>query len=288
MKSQAGVLLRILILLVLLKVSSTMASTLTLDVHTDKLFYYSGEDISVYGSVLLNGAPVESAIVAIEIRDPAASPVVVQSVQTNSSGIYKTAFKLGAEASAGEYSASASCAHDGETAYNSASFQLRQVSALAVAVTTAKPDYTAGEDVTIMGNVTLSNIGLPQALVAIEVQNPNATPIIVRVLETDNQGSFSLVFPLVAGSTVGTYRVFASASREGVTTTAETSFVLKAEASRADVNGDGRVNILDLAMVAKAWGSSPGHPRWDARCDIDMNNIINIIDLTLVAKEYKT
>jgi len=53
-----------------------------------------------------------------------------------------------------------------------------------------------------------------------------------------------------------------------------------------DVNKDRTVNILDISLVAKAYGSKPGDPKWNAIADFDKNGIINIIDISKVAKDY--
>jgi len=53
-----------------------------------------------------------------------------------------------------------------------------------------------------------------------------------------------------------------------------------------DLNGDGVVDILDIAMVAKAYGSYPGHKRWNANADIDNNNVIDILDIAKTARNY--
>jgi len=53
-----------------------------------------------------------------------------------------------------------------------------------------------------------------------------------------------------------------------------------------DVNNDGVVNIEDIVIVAKAYGSYPGHPRWNETADVDKNGIVNIIDAVRVAKEF--
>jgi len=54
----------------------------------------------------------------------------------------------------------------------------------------------------------------------------------------------------------------------------------------ADLNGDGIVDIIDVAIVAKAFGSKPGDKNWNAIADLDKNGIINIIDIAKVAKEF--
>ena len=53
-----------------------------------------------------------------------------------------------------------------------------------------------------------------------------------------------------------------------------------------DLNKDGRVNIMDIAIVAKAFGSKPGDPNWNEIADLDKNEIINIIDISMVAKDF--
>lgn len=53
-----------------------------------------------------------------------------------------------------------------------------------------------------------------------------------------------------------------------------------------DVNGDGTVDILDLAIVASLYGMSKGNPRYDAEADLDQNDEINISDLAIVARNF--
>ena len=53
-----------------------------------------------------------------------------------------------------------------------------------------------------------------------------------------------------------------------------------------DVNGDGKVDMIDLWLVSKAYGSLPGSPRWDPRCDVNGDGKVDMIDLWLVSKHY--
>lgn len=53
-----------------------------------------------------------------------------------------------------------------------------------------------------------------------------------------------------------------------------------------DLNLDGEINIKDLALVGSAFGSYPGHPRWNPTADINKDLIINIIDVTITAKNF--
>lgn len=53
-----------------------------------------------------------------------------------------------------------------------------------------------------------------------------------------------------------------------------------------DPNGDGRVDGNDVAMVAKAFGSYPGHPRWDPIADLNVDNKVDSLDIAIVAKNF--
>jgi hypothetical protein len=53
-----------------------------------------------------------------------------------------------------------------------------------------------------------------------------------------------------------------------------------------DFNRDAKVNIQDITIVAVAYGSRRGDPKWNAMADLDKNGWINIIDMTMVAKDY--
>ena len=53
-----------------------------------------------------------------------------------------------------------------------------------------------------------------------------------------------------------------------------------------DVNGDGKVNIEDVAIVAKHFGTTPSSPNWDPACDLDGNGKINIADVAIVGQAF--
>ncbi len=59
-----------------------------------------------------------------------------------------------------------------------------------------------------------------------------------------------------------------------------------------DINGDGKVDMKDIALVAAAFGTSPGHPRWNPDADITgptylvPDNKVDMRDVSLVAKNF--
>jgi hypothetical protein len=63
-------------------------------------------------------------------------------------------------------------------------------------------------------------------------------------------------------------------------------FIANKTTTQGDVNDDCVVNIIDLVIVARAYGSRPGHSRWNPDADLNNDGRINIMDLVLVAVNY--
>jgi len=55
-----------------------------------------------------------------------------------------------------------------------------------------------------------------------------------------------------------------------------------------DITMDGRVDILDGAAVAYAFGSRPGSPLWNPRADLTGDGVVDILDASIVALWYGT
>jgi hypothetical protein len=53
-----------------------------------------------------------------------------------------------------------------------------------------------------------------------------------------------------------------------------------------DINGDGVVNVLDAAILSKAWGATAGEPNYDYRCDFNNDGIVNVKDLGILAAAW--
>lgn len=53
-----------------------------------------------------------------------------------------------------------------------------------------------------------------------------------------------------------------------------------------DVNRDGKVDIKDLVLLIKAYGSYPGHPKYNSNADFNDDGKVDIKDLVLLIKHY--
>jgi hypothetical protein len=54
----------------------------------------------------------------------------------------------------------------------------------------------------------------------------------------------------------------------------------------SDLDCNRKVNILDITIVATAFGSKLGDERWDFFADVNNDRVVNIVDIALVAKDY--
>jgi hypothetical protein len=53
-----------------------------------------------------------------------------------------------------------------------------------------------------------------------------------------------------------------------------------------DINGDGIVDVSDVALVTATFGSYPGSPNWNPACDLNRDNIIDISDVATVCANF--
>lgn len=49
---------------------------------------------------------------------------------------------------------------------------------------------------------------------------------------------------------------------------------------------DGRVNMRDIAMVARAFGSSAGSSNWNPNADLNNDGIVDMKDIVLIARNF--
>jgi len=53
-----------------------------------------------------------------------------------------------------------------------------------------------------------------------------------------------------------------------------------------DLNGDGVVDMRDIAIIAKAYDSYLGGANWNREADLNNDGVINILDFVLIAKDF--
>ena len=85
-----------------------------------------------------------------------------------------------------------------------------------IVVTTSKNTYGPGDTVNLSGTV---NGGTPQQLVAIQVKDPKGNLILIRTVQTDQNGNFALEFKMPLTASSGNLNITASARISGFVVT---------------------------------------------------------------------
>jgi hypothetical protein len=108
-------------------------------------------------------------------------------------------------------------------------------------------------------------------------------------------GTFNLTAPVTYIPQIpiwlGNYTAYARTKYGYSIASNQTTFTVKLV---GDMNGDGKIDITDIATVAKAFGTQPGNPRWNPAADISgpiplvPDGRVDISDIAVVAKEFGT
>jgi hypothetical protein len=51
------------------------------------------------------------------------------------------------------------------------------------------------------------------------------------------------------------------------------------------VNGDGWINCQDVAIVKASFGTKNGQPGFDPRADVNHDGVVNVLDLAIVSQK---
>ncbi len=92
----------------------------------------------------------------------------------------------------------------------------------------------------------------------------------------------------VHGGALGQYTVYGSSAYDASVTGAVKLFTVRLTTDITGLGGnlDGRVDIMDLAVVSGAFGSYPNHPKWKPQADINDDERIDITDVAMVSADF--
>jgi hypothetical protein len=111
-----------------------------------------------------------------------------------------------------------------------------------------------------------------------ESQTPGSEPILTN---PSPYGSFNLSFKLPNMARIGSYAIYVGARYNAwASASFDYAWLL------TDIDRNGEVNIKDLFVVAKAFGSKLGDANWNVKADVDGDNLVNIVDVYRVARDF--
>jgi parallel beta-helix repeat protein len=138
-------------------------------------------------------------------------------------------------------------------------------------------------------NVKVTNYGVNSETLHVTLY-ANTTEIETQEITLSSGNSTTLTFTWdTSGFVKGNYTISAYAwPVQGETHTADNTLIdgWIYVSIVGDVNGDGKVDLKDVYAVAKAYGSFPGHPKWDPNCDINNDLKVDLKDYYTTCKNY--
>jgi len=172
--------------------SVSAASGLSLSVDTDQHFYQPNGTVIVRGHVTdSSGSAATSAQVSVQVDDPKGAEVLfVTNLTTDTAGVFKTTFKLGANATVGTYTVFASSSKSAYTpAITHMTFVVGSSSTPSVTISQIYITDTAGNltgvfhiGQTILLWVVVQNDGAPlQGVIWVQVQDPTGSPRTIQL-----------------------------------------------------------------------------------------------------------
>lgn len=84
----------------------------------------------------------------------------------------------------------------------------------------------------------------------------------------------------------GIYEIVVMVEKEGCEPSQTSQTLTVISPLITDLNNDGGVDIVDVAISASAFGTEPGDLRWREEADVNDDDKINILDLAKIAKDF--
>ena len=160
-----------------------------------------------------------------------------------------------------------------------------------IAVTNITPGKTAiGQDYKGNITVTIENQGINEETFNVSVYANLAEIATIKNVTLTNGMSTIITFTWnTSGFSKGNYAISAYAWPVlGETDTADNTCMggIVTVTIPGDLNGDFKVSLADLVILAQAYGSRPGDTRWNPNADIDGNSVVGLSDLVILANHY--
>jgi len=260
-----------------------------------------GELIVLFGELKKDNIPVEGKLVSFEVWGPP-NPYqnnlwAIISGYTNSSGVTNNCFRIGPmgrehweEIFLGTWLIKAGCSidQDPEPILVTDTMSFNVTWDLAVDLFTQRGgegfyvpsgSFKPGEVVSLNMRVTNRTVPMPNVFVEFRlVQNVSTNEFGIATI------SFRLPWKNEATRSLNYYALMQYADY-AMHDYLEFEF-LAGERIPGDINYDNKVDIRDISVVAKAFGSYLGHSRWDPEYDLNCDGRVDIKDLVQVAVSF--
>jgi hypothetical protein len=159
-----------------------------------------------------------------------------------------------------------------------------------IALISVIPSKTVvGQGYILETNITAADLGSYPETFDVTVY-ANATGIISQNVILSSGNSTTVTFSWNTSDVAyGNYIISAYATPVlGETNTTDNNCTggLVAVSIPGDINGDFKVSLVDVVLLAQAYGSKPDSANWNPNADIDDSGIVGLSDLAVLAANY--
>lgn len=266
------------------------------------------ERVILYANVTYNLSPLEGHTVTFEINgppNPINNLVIIATPITNATGIAKVNFTIPWPSENpetivfGVWGAHASVNVAGQIIMDNLTFRVGwiiEIISLKTLGTNLQPKIKFMRGTNLIAALTLTNIVMKPknatlVVSAIDFLGHLLGTVVVNNFEINpGENCTYVTLKIPEWAKVGDAKIYANAntalpSMGGVSYCPEVSTTFRITLL-CDLNGDGVVDIKDIATAARAFGTYPGHSRWNPAVDVNQDDKIDIKDLVLIAKNF--
>jgi len=311
-----------IILIFLLSYTQTLtskATSLTLIITPSKQQYNVGEQVSLIGNLTQDGNPVIDALISLEIRDPKNELFMIRAFTTGQTPQTKPAVEITSIITCDSNGNPKNTFNRGDTMGFKITFknnmltQYNAIITISMFYCNAVPFKTliayngsidAGQQITftlwpiLLPSNALAGTAVAYACVFNNLPTKgglayspekNATFNILyqsTVKETINvnNGKFNITYPLTTAPIIlGNYTAYAITYYNYRLASSTCTYNVQL---KSDLNGDGKVDAKDIAIVCKAFGTKPGDTRWNPKADLNSDNKVDAKDIAIVCRSF--
>jgi hypothetical protein len=305
----------LILLLISILTSLSFEITITINITTDSESYNLGDTVLITGNLTKDGNLVTDALVAIQVNDPAGDIYTVRTLQTGTISNphwsveivsivpLKSSYKRGSTASFNVTIRNNDLsAHDaliilsfyyvdGTPFKNKVWWNntLNGGEQWSITQSINIPSDAPVGEAKVYGN-TFTQLPekcgfayCPEKLATFNIVQSGGGGSALSYIQSE-EGNFNMAIKIKPlGGIIGNYTIYACSYYDYIIATQQITFKV---VLITDINGDGTVDITDVAMVAYAYDTKPGDEKWDERCDLNNDLIIDITDVSMVAYDY--
>lgn len=300
----------------------------TLTVTTSKQYYYLGEIVEIYGNLTLDDAPVQNALVGLEVTDSKKS-IIIRTLPTSPEPQQNWLIEVLSVIPCDENGNPKNSFSRGGLSFFNITIRNNDIEVRSVLITiniydssnapiglsTISGYISDNSTATVILSIAIpktATLGTAQAYANVHSAAPkfggkpygpeksgqfqiissyvskttanlqNLKTLTINTNYTLN-GNYTTTFKLPPTISAGTFKVYVSSMYLGYTALNYTTFYVKVP---GDVNGDFKVDGIDLALLGAAWWASPIDPNWNPDCDFDQSGRVDGGDLALLGSYW--